>query len=78
MVYLLIWRKAFDTVIHAILLTKLHCYEIRCNVNEWFISHLPHREQFVIASRHDSKSLLLACGVSHGFILGPLQILFLL
>ena len=78
MEYLLIWRKAFDTVIRKILLTQLNYYEIRCSVHEWFMSHLSHSEQFVIASGDDLISLPLVCGVSQGFNLGPLQVLFLL
>ena len=70
------FKKAFDTVNHAILLTKLNHYGIRGNVYEWFKSYLFHREQFVIVSDHDWISLPLTCGVPKGSILGPL--LFLL
>ena len=50
-------KKAFDTVSHAILLTKLNHYGIRGNGHEWFKPYLSHREQFVIVSGHDSVSL---------------------
>ena len=46
-------KKGLDTVIHAILLTKLNHHGIRGNVREWFKSYLSHREQFVIANGHD-------------------------
>ena len=69
-------EKAFDTVNHAILLTKLNYYGIRGNVHELVKSYSSHREQFVIVSGHDSISLPLTCGVPQGFIFGPL--LFLL
>ena len=69
-------KKAFDTVNHAILLTKLNHYGIRGNVHELFKSYLSHREQFVIVSGHDSIFLPLTFGVPQGSILGPL--LFLL
>ena len=34
-------KKAFDTVNHAILLTKLNHYGIRGNVQEWFVLFIP-------------------------------------
>ena len=34
------FKKAFDTVDHSILLSKLNHYAIRCPVNEWFSSYL--------------------------------------
>ena len=64
--------KAFDTINHAILLTKLNHYVIKGNVHELFKSHLSLREQFMIVSGPDSISLRLTCGVPQGSILGPL------
>ena len=69
-------EKAFDTVNHAILLTKLNHYGIRGNVHELVKSYSSHREQFVIVSGHDSISLPKTCGVPQEFIFGSL--LFLL
>ena len=70
-------KKAFDTVNHAILLTKLNHYGIRANVHELFKSYSSYKEQFVIVSGHDSISLPLTCGVPQGTILGPLLFLLL-
>ena len=69
-------KRAFDTVNHAILLTKLNHYGIKGNVHELVKSYSSHREQFVIVSGHDSISLQLTCGVPQGSVLGLL--LFLL
>ena len=38
-------KKAFDTVNHAILLSKLQAYGIRDSANQWFCSYLRNRMQ---------------------------------
>ena len=65
--------KAFDTVDHDILLSKLSYYGIKGKYNNWIKSYLSNRTQFVI----DEKSGLLSitCGVPQGSILGPLLFL---
>ena len=69
-------QKAFDTVDHSILLTKLHHYGIRGITNDWFKSYLSHRKQFVSINGFKSETQSMEFGVPQGSVLGPL--LFLL
>ena len=64
-------KKAFDTVNHSILLSKLNHYGLRGKAYDWFQSYLSNREQFVCINGHKSDSLSITCGVPQGSILGP-------
>lgn len=68
--------KAFDTIDHTILLSKLQHYGIRGNALNWFKSYLSNRKQYVQYNYVNSNLQSLSCGVPQGSILGP--ILFLL
>ena len=68
--------KAFDTVDHAILLSKLEFYGIRGVTLRWFESYLLGRKQFVAINKTHSDLANIRCGVPQGSILGP--ILFIL
>jgi hypothetical protein len=73
---LLDFAKAFDTVNHEILLSKLEHYGIRGNALDWFKSYLSDRMQCTEIGDTQSKLDYVKCGVPQGSILGPL--LFLL
>ena len=69
------FSKAFDTVNHTILLTKLHHYGIRGQALNWFKSNLRNRKQFVTYYNVRSTLKNMPCGVPLGSILGPLLFL---
>ena len=64
--------KAFDTLDHGVLLSKLNLYGVRGVANAWFTSYLSNRTQFVQTENIRSTMLPISCGVPQGSILGPL------
>ena len=65
-------QKAFDTVDHKILLSKLSHYGIKGFANKWLGSYLTNRSQSVNLNGATSDELKITCGVPQGSILGPL------
>ena len=68
------FSKAFDTINHDILLSKLYRYGIRGNPLRWFENYLYN--QVVKIGDTISSSQTIICGIPQGSTLGPL--LFLL
>ena len=64
-------QKAFDTVDHKILLSKLDHYGIRGCCNDWFRSYLSDRLQFVSIGNSNSDTKPVKHGVPQGSVLGP-------
>jgi hypothetical protein len=64
--------KAFDTIDHNILLTKLEHYGFRGIVLQWFKNYLSNRKQYVSYNTCESELKHIICGVPQGSILGPL------
>ena len=64
--------KAFDTLDHTILLSKLKYYGVEDVPIKWFSSYLNDRKQFVQIDDTCSDSQTITTGVPQGSILGPL------
>ena len=68
---------AFDTIDHAILLSRLSTlYGISGTALKWFKSYLSDRSQTVTINSNSSKPAILHFGVPQGSVLGP--VLFIL
>ena len=64
--------KAFDTVDHQILLSKLSAYGLSGNSLQWFRSYITDRKQRTSCRNEMSNELPVTHGVPKGSILGPL------
>ena len=64
-------KKAFDTVDHRTLLSKLTHFNFAENALDWFQSYLSNRRQSVSVGGTNSSYLECSAGVPQGSILGP-------
>ena len=69
-------KKAFDTIDHEILLSKLELYGFKGASLNLFRDYLSDRTQVTVINNVKSETSRIRCGVPQGSILGPL--LFLL
>ena len=69
-------KKAFDTVDHDILISKLKMYDVHGTALRWFQSYIHIRNQICKVNQAMTGTKTVSCGVSQGSNLGPL--LFLL
>ena len=68
-------KKAFNTMDHKVLLSKLHAYGFRGAAGNRYESYLSGRNQQCSVNGHLSNSRSLICGIPQGTILGPLLFL---
>jgi hypothetical protein len=66
------FSKAFDTINHDLLLSKLNLYGFSNSSLNFFTSYLKDREQCVAIQSKVSSTLPVHCGVPQGSILGPI------
>ena len=67
--------KAFNTVNHKILVSKLKCYNIKCSMLNFIESYLKDRSQSTVVNNVVSEREILNVGIPQGSCFGPLLFL---
>ena len=71
--------KAFDTVDHEILFSKLEYYGIKEKTLKWLKNYLSEQKQCIYYSDVGKTSMCsIICGIPQGSILGPLLFLMMI
>ena len=65
-------KKAFDTIDHPILFTKIFNYGFRGPIYEYLKSYLSNRKQYVMVGDYKSEEMEITKGVPQGSMIGPL------
>ena len=65
-------RKAFDSVLHKLLIKKLRMLNLSDSLIDWFISYLYNRICYILLEGETSSGFVATSGVPQGSILGPL------
>ena len=66
------FKKAFDTIDHQILLSKLYKFGIRGSALNLIGNYLNNRKQITKINNIFSTPQQMTCGIPQGSILGPL------
>ena len=71
-------RKAFDSVSHELLMSKLASIQVNPYIIQWIRCYLTNRSQLVVVGGEVSTVLSVLSGVPQGSVLGPLLFILLL